>query len=186
MKKGVIILIAIGFILIVAGVVWQNQKASAPQPFVIEMVQGESVTSWDFKGAYTGNAELEAKAETEIARLIGLLGSKKYTDYTIYISIANQYNLKGDGKNELIYLGKALAVNSTTTGLAWYNAGQLFARLGVYETARFALEHAVAAQSILQYQQALVDFLSAHFPADTEAIKSWQRTIQNSLGEASQ
>ncbi|MBI4088632.1 hypothetical protein HY415_00895 [Candidatus Kaiserbacteria bacterium] len=184
MKKGAIILIATVAVLVIAGLIWKSREASAPQPFVIEMVQGERVAAWDFKGAYTGNAELEAKADAEIARLIGLLGSKQYPDYTLYVSIANQYGLLGDGARELAYLQKALAINSTTTGLAWHNAGQLFALLGAYQTARMALEKAATTQPITQYQQALVDFLLARFPADTAAIKNGQQAMQDSLGEA--
>ena len=178
-------LIATVAVLVITGLIWKGREASAPQPFVLEMVQDERVAAWNFKGAYTGNATLETRANAEIMRLTRLLGSKQYPDYTLYVSIANQYSLLGDGAHELAYLQKALAINSATTGLAWHNAGQLFARLGAYQTARMALEKAATAQPITQYQRAIVDFLLAHFPADTAAIKNVQQAMQDSLGEAS-
>lgn len=151
--------------------------------FDIPIAEGDSVSSWNYRSAYTGNLELETRAHTEIARLKKLFGSKEYTDYILYVSIANQYGLLGDGVQELEYLEKALAIESEVTGLAWHNAGQLFARLGAYNTARMALEKAAAAQPITQYQRALVDFLTEHFPGDA-AIQAGQQAIQQSPGEA--
>jgi len=136
------------------------------------MAEGEQVRSWDFKGAYTGNLELEAKAETEIQRLTGLIGSGEYPDYTVYVSIANQYGLLGDGENELKYLEHALALDATTTGLAWNNAGALFARLGMKATARMCYERAATAEPTGQYLQALADFLKKQYPEDMVAIKA--------------
>ena len=133
--------------------------------------------SWDFKGAYTGNLELEAKAETEIQRLTGLIGSGEYPDYTVYVSIANQYGLLGDGENELKYLEHALALDATTTGLAWNNAGALFARLGAKATARMCYERAAAAQPTGQYLQALADFLKKQYPEDIVAIKAAEEAV---------
>ena len=161
-------LIAALIIMIAGLAVWQLWPASRVDvpPLHIDMAQGENVLSWDLQGAYTGNAELMAKADAEINRLFTLFGSKEYSDYILYVSIANQYGLKGDGKSELLYLEKALALDSTTTGLAWYNAGQLFARLGAYQTARVALEKAAAAQPVEQFQRALSDFAAEHPETD--------------------
>jgi len=132
--------------------------SAAPAAFGVDA--SDTIASWDFKGAYTGNAEFAAKANAEIARLAALLGTGTYTDYTLYVSIANQYDLQGDGKNEFIYLQKALALDSDKTGLAWHNAGQLFARLGAYRTARTAFERAALAEPVPYYQRALADFLA--------------------------
>lgn len=165
MKKNLLISVGVALILLGGFMVWKNNGPTVP-PFVIGVAEGEQVTEWSFQGAYTGNAELEAKADADIQRLTGLLGSKEQEDYTLYVSIANQYGLKGDGKNELLYLEKALALNSTTTGLAWHNAGQLFKKLGAYNTARVAFENAATVQPITQYQQVLEDFLK-EFPQDT-------------------
>ncbi len=135
-------------------------------PATLTVNPSDTIVSWDFKGAYTGNAELTVKANTEIARLAALLGTDAYPDYTLLVSIANQYDLLGDGKNEFAYLQKALAIDSTNTGLAWHNAGQLFARLGAYRTARTALERAALAEPVAHYRRALADFLAAHYPGE--------------------
>jgi tetratricopeptide (TPR) repeat protein len=131
-------------------------------PAALVVSPSDTIASWNFPGAYTGNAELMAKANAEIARFTALIGTGTYTDYTLYVSIANEYDLQGDGKNEFAYLKKALAIDSEKTGLAWYNAGQLFTRLGAYATARTAFERAARAEPITQYEQALADFLAAH------------------------
>ena len=146
-----------------------SATAAAVVPSSIELSGGDVVTSWDFTGAYTGNSELEAKADADITRLTGLLGSGQYSDYILYVSIANQYDLKGDGKNELAYLRKALA-EDPATGLAWNNIGQLFERLGAYNTARVALERAVLVQPIEQYKRALADFMALRFPSGSAAL----------------
>jgi len=122
----------------------------------------DTIASWSFENAYTGDTALIARADAEITRLTNLLGTKQYTDYILYVSIANQYDLLGDGANEFTFLKKALAIDSATTGLAWYNAGHLFSRLGAYATARRAFESAVAAEPIQQYVQALADFNATH------------------------
>ncbi|PIW96247.1 hypothetical protein CO131_01360 [Candidatus Kaiserbacteria bacterium CG_4_9_14_3_um_filter_50_16] len=150
-----------------AGNTENTQKKKAT--FSLQLADGDSVASWNFIGAYAGNDAFVQKANSDIVRLTALLGTGTYTDYTLYVSIANQYDLLGDGKNELAYLEKALAIDSTNTGLAWHNAGQLLARLGAYATARTAFERAVVAEPIGQYKLALADFLEAHFPLDMVA-----------------
>jgi len=156
------------FVVIIAGiVVWQfggiHSHIETPAPsFPVALASGDEIASWNFIGAYTGQPELEQKAAAEVERLTGLLGTGEYTDYTLYVSIANQYDLIGDGTNELASLEKALAIDSTQTGLAWHNIGQLFARIGAYQTARAAFERAVDAQPTQQYEQALADFVQAH------------------------
>lgn len=123
-----------------------------------------TIAVWSFKGAYNERTDLIAKATADISRLTNLLGTGEYTDYTLYVSIANQYDLLGDGKNEYLYLEKAIREDATTTGLAWHNEGQLFLRLGAPALARTAFERAVAAQPIAQYQSVLVDFLKEYYP----------------------
>ena len=185
MKKRIMVGTGIAVVIVVAWFAVLKPGVPVISPFVIPMADGEQVLTWDFQGAYTDNPELMAKADADIVRLTGLLGSKQHSDYTLYVSIANQYGLKGDGKNELAYLEKALAV-STTTGLAWHNAGQLLAHLGAYKTARMAFERAATVQPIIQYQRAMVDFLLAHFPEDAVAIKDSQQAVQDNLGEVAQ
>lgn len=158
--------------------IWQATFTSSAPVYTIEIADGEYVASWDFKGVYSGNETLSEKARAEIMRLNGLIGSGEFTDYELYVSLANQYDLLGDGTNELVNLQKALAIDSERTGLAWYNTGVFFARFGVYKTARMAFERAVVAQPIPQYRMALLDFLKERFPGDTAAIQAEERALQ--------
>jgi len=170
MNKKIIIGVLAALLLIACGVAWW--RATAVPSYPVLMAAGERVSSWDFTGAYTGNAELEAKARSEIERFTQMIGKGEFTDYILYVSIANEYNLLGDGKNELKYLRYALAIDSQSTGLAWNNAGALFVRLGALKTARMAYERAVAAQPTAQYRTALIDFLKEHYPEDLAAIRA--------------
>ena len=149
-------------VLLVVSIVWWREHAlTLPTPYTFDLVSGDTVSSWSFQGAYTGHAELVQKAETEITRLSNLIGTTD-SDYEIYVSIANQYDLLGDGENELRYLKYALAIDAETTGLAWYNLGVLFDRLHAYHTARTAYQNAAKAQAIAQYLNAYQEYARAH------------------------
>ena len=58
----------------------------------------DSISSWSFKGAYTGNDALIAKANADIAKLTALIGKGQYPDYDIYVGIAQDYDFLGDGQ----------------------------------------------------------------------------------------
>jgi hypothetical protein len=151
-----------------------------------EFAGSESVESWDFQGAYTGKAELEQKAHDEIARLEDLIGNEEdgSTDYTIYVSIANQYDLLGDGESEYKYLKKALAIDAEMTGLAWHNLGVLLARLDARESARDAYARAAKAQNqMVGYQSAYFEYLTENFPEDTGAIEAAYKAIEEIYGD---
>ena len=148
-----------------------SATVAAVKPIPVRLL--DTVASWNFTNSYTGNAELEKKANTEINRLTGLIGTNQYSDYSLFVSIANQYDLLGDGNNEFVYLKKALAINSNSGGLAWNNLGQLMERLGAFKTAKMAYANAVAAQpNVGSYQEAELKLLTIHFPQDTSAIET--------------
>jgi tetratricopeptide (TPR) repeat protein len=111
------------------------------------IAKGDSVASWDFKGAYADNPELIAKANAEIARFSDLIGKGTYSDMELYVSIANQYELLGNGKQEYDYLGRAI-MSDPTSGLPWHNLGVLMERLGALKTARVAYDRAVFLQPV--------------------------------------
>ncbi len=140
------------------------------QPFTFALARGETVASWNFVGPYKDGGVLEAKARAAIEQSKGLLNSGTFTNYELYVGIANQYNLLGDGKQEFDYLNKALAIDSTKTGLAWRNMGKLLERLGAYKSARVAYDRMVSAQDIPEYMYTRLEFLKAHMPEDTTAI----------------
>lgn len=168
-------------LLVIAGGAWWY--TSQPEMYQFEFAEGEKITSWDFQGVYTDNAELEERVQTEITRLKGLFGQEGYTDYELYVSIANQYELLGDGEKTYNYLRMALAVDAEHTGLAWHNMGKLLERFGLFESARIAFDAMVEAQSAIQYQTVRLEFLKTHMPEDTEAIERAQAQLDGTLGE---
>ena len=119
---------------------------TAPSGHPLKIVAGDTITSWDFKGVYIDNAALTAKAYAEIARLTNLIGIGKYPDVNLYVSLANQYQLLGNGKQEYYYLGLAIGADPLS-GLPWHNLGVLMDRLGAKRTAQVAYDKAVSLQS---------------------------------------
>ncbi len=174
-------------IVLAGGAYWYTQVTpdtvkSTEETFAL--AEGESIASWDFKGLYTGNTELEKKAQTDIVRLNGMFGTEGNTDYMLYVSIAGQYELLGDGAKEYEYLLRALAEDSKTTGLAWYNLGTLLVRLGALESARIAYTKASSAQPhVDQYPTRLLEFLTTYFPKDEKAIEEAYAGAKAVLGE---
>jgi len=150
---------------------------AAKSAYQFSLVPGEVVASWNFAGSYKDGGTLEASRYAEIVRLFKMVNSGTYTNYELYVSIANQYELLGDGKQEFTYLNYALAIDSTKTGLAWHNMGKLLERLGAYKSARVAYDRAVQAQSTSQYIRARLEFLQAHMPEDTDAIAQAQADL---------
>src|SRR3989338_1745307 len=156
----------------------QQKPATTPKAaYQFALVPGEVVASWDFTGTHTDEGQLEAKVRADIVRLKGLLNSGTYTNYELYVSIANQYELLGDGKQEFTYLNYALAIDSTKTGLAWHNMGKLLERLRAYKSARVAYDKLVQMQPTTQYLRARLEFLQAHMPEDTVAIAQAQADL---------
>jgi tetratricopeptide (TPR) repeat protein len=165
MKKYIFILIVI-VLLVSFGWWWNTKEAPFVHPFPV--LSSDAVSSWNYTGAYTGKKEFEDKAFSEIERLKGLRGSKDYTDYGIYVSIANQYDLMGDGKMAYEYLGKALVIDPTNTGLAWHNLAGVMESVGAYESAKEAHKRAYKAQAIPFYEASLIDFLNKRFPEEAK------------------
>ncbi|MBI4133592.1 hypothetical protein HY478_03185 [Candidatus Uhrbacteria bacterium] len=152
----------------------------------LPLVKGESVASWNFKGAYADNPELTAKARNEVQRLSGLIGEGTYSDTILYVSIANQYGLLGDGEREYDYLGRAIRSDTETTGLPWHNLGVLMERLGALKTARTAYEKSTLIQPGLSfYHYAYLEFLTARMKDDTATIEGAFSAAENNIGKTS-
>ena len=171
-----LILIGLAVTLLAGGAWWFTQN-SFTHPFPLS--EGDIVSSWDFQGSYKDGGVLEKKANDEITRLKSFLGGDQSgadddpTDYILYVGIANQYELLGDGRHAYESLGRAVAIDSIHTGLAWHNLGNLMVRFRAYKTARIAYAKAVEAQpSVEQYHIARLQFLSAHFAEDDSAIEA--------------
>ena len=146
----------------------KSPTSTSPAPFAL--APGETVASWNFPGSYKDGGQLEASRNAIIADMKQLLNAGATNTYELNVSIANQYELLGDGQNEYTYLQKALALDSTKTGLAWHNMGKLLEKLGAYKSARVAYDHMIQVQLTKQYALARLEFLKAHMPEDTNAI----------------
>lgn len=151
----------------------------------LPLAKGDSIALWDFKGAYTGNPELVAKAQTEIKRLSVLLTATTSSVMELSVSIANDYELLGQGREQYEYLGRAIRADRTI-GLPWHNLGVLMERLGAFTTARTAYEKATLLQPQLSvYQYAYLEFLIRNMKNDTAGIEKAFSAAEASLGNDS-
>lgn len=162
----------------------EAKTTSRPAQHPLPLASGDIVASWDFRGAYADRPELIAKAEAEIARLLDLVGRGTHSDTILYVGIANQYGLMGDGKQEYDYLGLAIRADSNvTTGLPWHNLGVLMERLGAYETARVAYEKATLIQpGLKQWRYAYLEFLTSRMKDDTTVIEKAFTAAEKNIG----
>ncbi len=178
-NKYILIIIIILFTSFIVGGLWflnREPYVNLENPFVISSL--DIVESWEFQAPYKDGGELEKRAFSEITRLKELFREDEFTDYTLYVSIAAQYDLLGEGKKEFEYLGYALASDvENTTGLAWHNMGKLMTRLGANESARIAFNNAVEAQPLPVYYMSMIEFLEEFFPDDKTAIDEAKKAI---------
>lgn len=150
------------------------------------LAEGESIASWDFKGAYTGNPELILKAQNEIERLSTLLTTATSSAMILAVSIANQYELLGDGKKQYEYLERAIQTNSGN-GLPWHNLGVLLERLGAFKSARVAYEQSTLAQPEFKfYHYAYIEFLITRMKDDAVGIEKAFGAAEKNIGQTSQ
>ncbi len=167
----------VAIVIIVAGGVWIFAATHASvNPLPID--PRDSITSWNFQGAYS-SATLAPQKETEIASFKAKLGKGQYPDYQILLAIGEDYELMGDGKDAYNYYGKSAEASSTQAALAFNNIGALMERLGAVNTAQEAYSKAVALNPQTElYQLAYLEFLtndepqSSITPAAFSAAKS--------------
>ena len=140
-----------------------------------DMDARDTIASWELSGTHKDGGALEKSVEEEIVRLNERLADDESEppDYQLYVGLANQYTLLGDGKRTYDYLQRALAIDSDKTGLALHNMGVLMERLGAYQSARDAYQRAVDAQPHIDaYHVALINFLIARMGDDELAVTS--------------
>src|SRR3989344_2185294 len=76
---------SLAIVILGVGAWWYTSR---PAMYPFEFVAGEEVTSWDFQGAYTGQAEFEEKGRTDITRLKGLFGQEGGKGYKNYFFLS--------------------------------------------------------------------------------------------------
>lgn len=159
-----------------------SQPAAAVQ-HPLPLAAGDTISVWDFKGAYAGNPELVAKAESEITRISDLLATATSSKMILLVAIANQYELLGKGRQQYDYLGRAVRADARN-GLPWHNLGVLMERLRAYETARIAYEKAATLQSQFSlYQYAYLEFLLQNMKSATADIGKAFAAAETNLGK---
>lgn len=157
---------------------------SHPVSKLPSIAKGDVIASWDFKGAYADNAELIAKANTEINRFSGLLATTTSSTVSLLVSIANQYDYLGNGKQEYDYLSRAIEEGGETTGLPWHNLGVLMEKLGALQTARGAYEKSTLVQPQLkQWHFSYLEFLTTRMKTDVTDIKKAFTAALKNLGQ---
>lgn len=183
LKKHWIIAAIIG-VAIVAGVaagVWYYRAKTNVPAFPINTA--DTISSWTFKGAYTGNATLVAQANADIVHLKSLLGKGQYDNYDLYIGIGNDDNLLGNGKGAYQNYDRAIAIYPNQ-GLAYANLAHLMDELGAYHTAVDAYAKAVAVQpSVLEYHIERLAYLTRQFPTDNALILAALTDASNQFGD---
>lgn len=179
-KHWVATAIAIVLAVIVGVGVW-HYKESRVASFPISV--GDTISDWTFKGAYTGNDTLIAQGNADIVHLKGLLGKGEYDDYDLYIGIANDYNLMGDGKAAYEYYNRAIAVHPDK-GLAYVDLAHLMDELKAYNTARDVYAKAIAVEPAqLEYHIEQLDYLTRQFPTDQALILAALTNASNQFGD---
>ncbi len=184
MNKKRVVAIA-GLLALLIGAWSLSVHLGGSSEFSFPLDERDVVESWEFNGAYTGNEALEAKSKAYILELEESIGKNEYPDYQVYIGIAGQYELLGDGRSMYDNLKKALAIDSQRTGLAWHNMGVLLARVGAKYTASTAYSRAVEAESgVMTYHTARLAFLVDMFPEDETLIETAFSEADNYFGDA--
>ena len=146
-------------VIVVGGVLFIALPLIAPA-HAYPLAPGDSIVSWNWKGAYQDGGADEQKTQAEIQRLSGQLGNGK--DYELYVGIASEYELLGEGHRVYEYLSRAIAKDGKR-GLAYMNMGHLMEILGAFRTARNAFDAAIAAEpGNPLYVSARTDFVARH------------------------
>lgn len=134
----------------------------SPASAVFPVSSADHISSWNWNGVYKDGGGKQAGVEKEISRLTGMVGTKGVDTYDVYIGIALQYELLGNGASAYQYLAKAIKVDGKR-GLAYMNLGHLMESLGAFTTAGEAYAKAVALEPANStFKSAQASFLMAH------------------------
>ena len=170
-------------VAIAAGAWMWYQSAQVP---AFPINAKDSLSSWSFQGAYTGNDTLIAKAKADTEKLKGLLGKEGYDDYDLYIGIGNDFALLGDGARAYENYNRAVAV-AADRGLAYTNIANLMERMQAFETAADAYAKAVAVEpGQLQYHIVRLNYLVRQFQKDSDRVTAAIADAQVEFGSIPQ
>jgi len=190
------IVVAIG----AGAAVWHYAHREGAPAFPI--ARGDRVSSWSFKGAYTGNDALIAQADADMKKLRALLAARPCTDaeassteesgsadcnvydtYDLHIGLGNDYNLLGDGRAAYREYDEAVAIHPDK-GLAYADLGHLFDELGAYATAADAYAKATAVEpEQIEFHVERLKFLTTRLPQDEARVLAALTDASNQFGD---
>jgi tetratricopeptide (TPR) repeat protein len=166
---------AIIVIVIVAFAVWKYTQNALPFP----VSASDHLTNWALplpQDAASSTPRLSA----QVSQFQAMLGGGTYPNETIYVGIANDDILLGDGKAAYLAYEKAIAASSSDA-LAYDDLGGLFARLYATSSAERAYAKAVAlTPSQLLFQLSYLDYLAEvapNAPATAAAFVSAKQVL---------
>ncbi len=144
----------------------------------------DTIASWNFKGAYAGNATLVQQAEAQQTKFTAELAAASSTRaYDLYISIGNDANLLGDGKQAYDAYDKAASLYPNQ-GLPYLNLGHLFDEIGAYYTAADAYAKAVHVEpGVLEFDVERLTFLTQQFPNNSAMIQAAVKDAYSQFGD---
>ena len=179
-------LIILIVLVIVGGGAWYYSAHRAPSVTAFPINPQDSIASWNFKGAYTGDAALEQKATADEAKLKGMMTASSSEEYYLYIGIGNDENLLGHGKGAYDAYDKAASL-FPNQGLPYADLGHLMEELGAYYTAADAYAAAVHAEpGLLEFHTQRLAFLTRQFPNDTAMIQAALADANKQFGDVAQ
>lgn len=152
------------------------------KPFPINAA--DTLLSWNFAGAYAGNATLTQQANADITHLTDLAGGGKYDDYDLYNGIANDYTSLGNGAAAYQYYNRSIRIYPNK-GLAYANLAHLMSELGAYHTAADAYAKAVSVEpGVLEYHIERLAYLTRQFPKDNALVLAAFADASKQFGDA--
>jgi tetratricopeptide (TPR) repeat protein len=180
--------------------IWQFGLHSGGAEFPLHA--GDRISSWSFKGAYSGNDALIAQANADVSKLKTLLAARicseeeatstmesgstecnAYDPYDLHVGIGNDHNLLGDGRAAYREYAQAVAIHPGK-GLAYMNLGRLFEELGAYPTAADAYAKSVAVEpGQLIFHVARLKFLTTRLPDDRDRILAALKDVSDQFGD---
>lgn len=167
---------------VAVGVWWYLGHRVVVKPFPIN--PQDTISSWTFKGGYTGNQPLIDQTKADAAKLAGLLGKGQYDDYSLYNGIGNDDNLLGNGKAAYNAYNHAIALYPDNQGLAYANLGNLMSNMGAYYTAADAYAKAVQVEpTTLAYHVERLEFLTQKLPKNTDLIQAALKDASAQFGD---
>lgn len=160
-------------------------------PATLAISSKDNLSSWSFKGVYSGNAALEQKAQQDIAQTISSLATLTGNNLQrAYIKLGMQYESLGDGKNAYNSYLKVLNTKEQyqeNNAVAWAKLGDLLATLGAYNTAAVAYAKSTSAlPKEPSLYVARITFLMHYLPQQKADIQAaFAEADKNIPGDAS-